>query len=549
MKKPGVQLLILGLVLVAIVTRFYKLGQIPVSLYWDEVAMLVDAKQIVLHGTDMHGLPWYQVIFPSYGDYKLPVYIWLASLAVRFLGVSELALRLPSAVAGILTILTAGLLSYKLFPSPKKLHPLHLAVALTVTLSPWAIMFSRTGFEGHLGQLFLGMSIWLALLAHQKKWLLFPATLLAVVATYSYFSVRFVWPPVFVASQLLFGQWSVRPSIKSVLTIGQRIILPLLGFGLFLWPMFHSPWYQPSNQYRLSTESVFTARDYPLEANVLRAQAGNQLIDRLIFHRHFLLIKELLKNYSDHLSLDFLFLSGDANLRHGTGQHGLFLLVFLPFFLSGLFHLAQKNFKVLSFLIIWWLAALLPATVPETTPHALRSLNALLPLTLIIGFGLGTFVTKYQANLKIMTVIVFLISLSFFEFWHHYLVHYPQDSAFDWQEGYKEIAQLVLSEKANHDVIKVAPLSRLYLWLFAYDDQNQIDISQLHSENFGFGQIENIRFDQYDWSALKQESRRFMLVYPPKYLQDEINDQDKKYLERRDIYSVRGNLLYTGLIY
>mgnify|MGYP003988032779 FL=1 len=79
------------ILLLAIFLRFYKLGQVPVSLYWDEAAILLDAKVVSQTGRDVHGNPWLQVLFPSYGDFKLPTYIWLAALSVKFLGVTELA--------------------------------------------------------------------------------------------------------------------------------------------------------------------------------------------------------------------------------------------------------------------------------------------------------------------------------------------------------------------------------------------------------------------------------------------------------------------------
>src|SRR3972149_8796774 len=96
----------LGLIFfLAVLLRFYQLGAVPVSLYWDETAMLVDARSVAATGRDMYGNSWLQAIYPSYGDYKLPVYIWLASLSVKVFGASEWALRLPSATAGGLTLL------------------------------------------------------------------------------------------------------------------------------------------------------------------------------------------------------------------------------------------------------------------------------------------------------------------------------------------------------------------------------------------------------------------------------------------------------------
>jgi hypothetical protein len=67
--KSGLFFLILG---AAAFIRAWQLGSIPVSLYWDEVAMLADARVVAETGKDIHGLPTTHFIFPSYGDYKLP---------------------------------------------------------------------------------------------------------------------------------------------------------------------------------------------------------------------------------------------------------------------------------------------------------------------------------------------------------------------------------------------------------------------------------------------------------------------------------------------
>ena len=132
----------------AFILRFYKLGQIPVSLYWDEAAILADAKIAAATGLDQHGRPWYQLLYPSYGDYKLPVYIWLATLAVKIFGANEFAVRLPSALAGLGTVIVGALLVRQLFPklSRQDKNLLSLSVMLILTINPWSLMFSRVGF-------------------------------------------------------------------------------------------------------------------------------------------------------------------------------------------------------------------------------------------------------------------------------------------------------------------------------------------------------------------------------------------------------------------
>src|SRR3990167_5905412 len=172
----------------AIAVRIYGLGSNPISLYWDETAILVDARSVAATGRDMHGNIWLQAIFPSYGDYKLPVYIWLASVSVKLFGASELAVRLPSALAGILTMVFGGLIAWELLPQLKRLARkwLFVVVAAVIAMAPWSILFSRIGFEGHVGQLLLAMSIWCTLKAKKHWGWSMVAALLGGLATYTY---------------------------------------------------------------------------------------------------------------------------------------------------------------------------------------------------------------------------------------------------------------------------------------------------------------------------------------------------------------------------
>lgn len=480
---------LVGVMVVAIALRFYQLSQVPDSLYWDEVAILADAKTVAATGHDIHNQTWWQAIFPSYGDYKLPIYIWLTTLVVKLFGVSQWAVRLPSALAGVGTVWLAGLLAHELFTKfnqdkkqkdkkqKDKKHRWQLLTMLVVAISPWSILFSRTGFEGHLAQLFLGGSVYLVVRAARAKtksswWWLIGASLLGALATYTYFSVRFVWPLVYLATLIC-------------LQFKQKIIkfvLPLAVFLLALLPLWRSPHYAASEQFRYSTDSVLRNEARVLKQNQYRAMAGNTWLDRLSFHRHLLFIKDLATNYADNLSLNFLFLEGDPNLRHGTGEHGLFLLCFLPFFLVGFYQLFTDKKRILVLLVTWWLVALAPASVPNQTPHALRSLNALLPLSLIIGYGLQTTVSHLAEKLNkkyavILLVLILGLSLSFS---YHYFTQYKIDSSSAFQGGYRQLAELI-EEKGNQaSQIKILTFDdRFYLWLLAFTNLTPQEIQAI----------------------------------------------------------------------
>lgn len=529
------------ILLLSIGLRFYKLGLVPVSLYWDEVAILVDAKSIAETGFDIHGRPWYQVLYPSYGDYKLPVYIWLAGLSVKFFGVTDWALRLPSAVAGVLTVVVGGwlakeLLILELRDKKKRLKSkfpelAQLSTMFVIAVAPWSIYFSRTGFEGHLGQFLLALSILILIKARRKFSLVVISALIGAVATYAYFSVRFVWPVVFVLAQvLIIGRLMtslVKRPLKLNLTASLKflvvqVVLPIAIFFSLLLPMTRSEFYTQSNQFRYSTDSVLNGFDYAVQSNQLREQAGNSTIDRVFFHRHLLLVKELAKNYSDNLSFDFLFINGDPNLRHGTGEHGLFLLSFAPFLLTGSYWLFTRNKASFYFLVGWWLIALLPASVPETTPHALRSLNALVPIAIIMGVGLAATI-EYLLRIKGSKQLIFKKSLlllyglvlagSIFQFTRHYFIHYPSDSASDWQDGYRQLVDVIVDHKDSASKIWVHPFEdRFYLWLLAYGPYSSQEIQSWESEDFKFKQIENIHFTDVDWFGIEHGQENQFVV-------------------------------------
>jgi 4-amino-4-deoxy-L-arabinose transferase-like glycosyltransferase len=147
------------------------------------------------------GLPGWQTIFPSYGDYKLPVYIWLATVSLKLFGVSAWAYDCP-AILGVASILLSGGLVkefLKKYQPTWQVEALSLFTGLVVAISPWSIQFSRTAFEGHSGQFFLGLSVYFWLLGRRRPLWLGLSGLIGAVAVYCYYSVRFVWPLVLIA--------------------------------------------------------------------------------------------------------------------------------------------------------------------------------------------------------------------------------------------------------------------------------------------------------------------------------------------------------------
>lgn len=528
-------LLVASLVVMGLLTRFYRFGQIPTGTYWDETSMLAEARSIADRGLDTHGNHWLQPIFPAYGDYKLPVYIWLTSLTVKMFGASAVAVRLPSAIAGMATILVAIALAHRLLKKKQLDLILATSVFLVFLLSPWSIQFSRTGFEGHVGQLLLGLAAYLAMSKSKLKRLVL-SQMVAAAATYTYFSVRYVWPVLFVVIAIVFVFDDVIKAYDNLVKVsanrlkfvvflckkGIIIGVSLALFFLLLLPMYRADLYSDMQRFRFGTDSIFNMEDWALKSNRLREKSGNSIVSRAFYHRHWLMIRELLKNFSDHLSLNYIFVGGDSNLRHGTGRHGLFLLPFSVLLFIGLFLLAKKRFRLLIILLIWWIVALLPASVPETTPHALRSLNGIIPLGLMISFGgyyLINFCKEHSRRLQLVFIFLIWILFSFGAYSYHYIFLYPSISANAWQTGLISASKQVCQVRNEYQKVIIDINDNLFnQWIMANCSFTREIWDQATFQNYKLQKIDNIVFSQANPSLTIND---YLLVTDePRYAKD-----------------------------
>src|SRR5437868_2226536 len=103
------------IVIAASFRRLYKLDSVPPSPYWEETALGYDAYSIAKTGKDFHGNPYPLLSFPSFGDYNTSGYFYVLAPVVNILGINTIAVRLPSAVAGIVSTILLFYIGKDLF--------------------------------------------------------------------------------------------------------------------------------------------------------------------------------------------------------------------------------------------------------------------------------------------------------------------------------------------------------------------------------------------------------------------------------------------------
>lgn len=178
--------------------------------------------------------------------------------------------------------------------------------------------------------------------------------------------------------------------------------------------------------------------------------------------------KNYLANYLGYLSPEFLFISGDGNLRHNSGFGGQALTCFsIPFYIGVYYCLFSKiNIKNLNYKIL--LAYLLITVFPYSickegygNPqlglplHAMRQCAMIVPLGLIIMVGLIR-IARSNKNFFYFYLIAILINIGVF--YNYYFNKYPYVLSNVW---FNDPGLKTVSKKA-YDILLKDPSKKLF---------------------------------------------------------------------------------------
>lgn len=254
-------------------------------------------------------------------------------------------LKALTLVSGILAVLGSIFLTRQLFP---KRENLDLWVGLSVAVNPWGVWLSKGESWEMVG---FSLLIWGVFFIFKKKFRFLSGILLLLMI-----GVTLIWLPIGANSSLLLDQG------------------PL------------------SN------------------VNTLRGQnlsVGAPLISNLFFNKSYYLIK-ILENFLSHFNLSYLFAKGDGNPLHGPKSFGPLLLVFLPFFTSGLISMIKEKPKNFYLLILWTCISTIPSLFLTTGVATNRFLPALYPLSVVIAWKM----TKLRKPWLYLTLTFLAINFS-----------------------------------------------------------------------------------------------------------------------------------------
>lgn len=485
-----IKLLLLGIVLVAALLRFWQLGVNPPSLTWDEVAWGYNAYSLGIDGRDEFGRFLPLDYLESFGDYKPPVYAYLDVVPVKIFGLNEFATRFPSAFLGTCAVLVTYFLVKRLFPKSEKKHWYALAAALFLALSPWHIMLSRAAFEANVAMFFILVGVWqfLAFTQNKKPYALFFSMLAFVVSVNTFNSARVVAPLLVLILAGAFWKilWEKKMIVILMTIIGLALLIPFIHFSL-----------SPQAKLRYNEVNIFSDVSLVENANQQIANDHNAWWSKILHNRRAVYTVAYLQHYFDNLSPSFLFIQGDGNPKFSTRDVGELYLWDLPFLLIGIFFLFRKKLGSWWLLPVWLLLAIVPAAVARETPHALRTEN-MLPTWQVctaVGFIEAVyFLKKYRSLFMTVTLAMLLVCVVYFE--HGYIVQYPSEFSGEWQYGYVAALSYAKAYEGQYQhVVITQELGRPYVYTLFYNKISPTTFRQtsvVKRDAFGFVDVTQV---------------------------------------------------------
>ena len=529
------------IILAAAFLRLWNLSNIPPHLTPDEASLGYNAYSILKTGRDEYGqvLP---VIFKSFGDYKPGLYVYLTVPSVAIFGLNEFAVRLPSALAGIISVYLVFLISNLLLKQKK----LSLIGSFIMAVTPWAIYFSRGAWEVNVSLTLTLAGIYFFLKALERPKFLVLSSLFFSTTLLAYQGAKLSTGIVVLILVLLY--W------KKLLSFQKRVLALAFVIGfLILLPILLSVLRGQAG--RLAVFSIFS---YPRPRENIQSflDQGEEKIGDLnyyLFHSETLNFKRgILGRWFNHFSGRFLFFEGDwPNPRHSAPHQGMLLLSDLILLILGFVALVRSGLRKKSlFVWLWLVLAPLPAVLSRDQVHAVRAFNMVIPMVLLLSFGLDSIVSNRNRILKHSFFAVYV--LAFVYFLDAYFVHLPKHNSNYWEYGYKQIVETVTPIQKNYKIIRVqqsyAQPYIYFLFYQKYDPANyQKQAKFVESEFRGdvgyVEKLDNICFCPIDWSV-NRGNRATLFVADTIRIPPEDSSDEKLFKLIKEIKYLNG--LYTA---
>jgi len=461
--------LLILIIVVASFLRLWKLSANPVSLFGDELDVGYQAYSILKTGKDYYG-NFMPIHFHSIAEWRTPLYLYSAVPTVAIFGITSLGVRLPAAIFGVLGVLALYLLVKEVFGK----EDLALTSSAVLAFSPWHIQYSRAGFEVTLLLLLLLLGLYLFFKSLKKGNLLWLSVICLTLTPWVYSTAKFFTPILMI---FLFAFWR-----KEIMGISKKYLLVAGALGLLIGlPIAYSTIFGSGAQ-RFGYIGLFTDPIIEPEVGVARledARARGEkgtglkptLPDRVIHNKFTFVGDNLVRNYLQPFSFDFLFNRGDPNPRHSIHNMGeLYKVEAIALVLGLILFFSSKSyeFRTKSLIAFWTLAGVLPAALTrDGGNHATRLILTLPPILFLVSIGItdGIRLVKEKYRAPVMACYLLLLLVCFLLYEHNYWAHNPTYSERWWHYGWGPAVSYIKENEKDYDKVVIS-MAGEPAWIF-----------------------------------------------------------------------------------
>src|SRR3989344_6379418 len=293
------QVLLLAILFLSAILRFFKLSSVPPGFANDEGAITYQAYSLMLTGKDTWGNFLPVLSFKDFGEYLPPFAVYAQIPFIKIFGLNEFAARLPFALTGIFSTIAIYFLVQELFNK----KPISLLSCFLFAVSPFNIGWSRFVYEGNFGSLFYLLGLTFFVLS-RKKSIFLPFSVIFFGLTFTTYHIYYFVTPltgiflfIINAKKIIKGKYF---NISLVIT---------LAFILYAIMIVASG----SGRERFRQVSIFSKGEIINELNINRSMCKQNLPSffcRLLFNKVVAYGYEYSFNYFSHFSPQFLALNG-----------------------------------------------------------------------------------------------------------------------------------------------------------------------------------------------------------------------------------------------
>ncbi len=381
-KKPmgkTVEILLLIAVLsVGLFFRIYRIPFQPAGCYYDEAVRGQES-------FDRLKLPLkHQRIKQDL--FRNPLIYWyMEGFAQWFFGKNPQAIRVPSIIFGLLTVLLTYLFGRHIFGAG-----IGLLAALMVATSHWHVNFSRISFGGIQTPFFvvlMSLFFFKALSGRWLNWLWFFITLVLGFPSYSASRLMVVLPLALFLHLMVVKKWFLNWRFWAVLLV----IVLVFGAGYKFWFALFK--FDFAESKRLFDLMIFVGVD--------RSQWWDELKPNI--ERYFWMFHHM----------------GDGNPRHNLPMEPAleyYLRILFP--LGLVFCLYRWRDPRYFYLMVWFVVMMMPGVLSREGPHFLRTLGTIPAVMFFCAIFVGQAYENYRAAMgrylgwtALVPIVILCISL------------------------------------------------------------------------------------------------------------------------------------------